>query len=140
AAMKLVLEASAALKPLPFVRDAHVRVSAINAVRVFVSSEGTRLVHTKPYRVVELHFWYLSPEGHAFPQTRTWFVTDERELPDLAAVKKEAVALHKRATALAKAPVLRAFSGPVLLGPKPAGLLIHEAIGHRLEGNRLLAE
>jgi len=140
AAMQLVLKASAALKPLPFVRDAHVRMSAINAVRVFVSSEGTRLVHTKPYRVVELHFWYLSPEGIGFPQTKTWFVTDERELPDVAAVKAEALRLHKRAAALAKAPVLRAFSGPVLLDPKPAGLLIHEAVGHRLEGNRLLSE
>src|SRR5690606_7499007 len=29
--------------------------------------------------------------------------------------------------------------GPVLLDPKPAGLLMHEAIGHRLEGNRLLS-
>ncbi|MBX3249596.1 MAG: hypothetical protein KF901_20635 [Myxococcales bacterium] len=140
AAEAFVLRASASLKSLPCVRDSHVRISAINAIRIFVSSEGTTLVQAIPYRVVELHLWYLSPEGHAFPQTETWFVTDEAELPDLNTVKQTAKRLHARAESLAKAPVLRAFSGPVLLSPKAAGLMIHEALGHRLEGNRLLAE
>ena len=108
--MQLVLKASAALKPLPFVRDAHVRMSAINAVRVFVSSEGTRLVHTKPYRVVELHFWYLSPEGIGFPQTKTWFVTDERELPDVAAGKAEAPSLKRRKVCCAVEAEMRTVS------------------------------
>ena len=44
-----------------------------------------------------------------------------------------------RLRALAEAPRLRSYSGPVLLEPGPAGLLIHEALGHRLEGNRLLS-
>jgi len=38
-----------------------------------------------------------------------------------------------------RAKKIHAFSGPVLLYPGPAGLLFHEAVGHRLEGSRLLA-
>jgi predicted Zn-dependent protease len=34
---------------------------------------------------------------------------------------------------------LSSYSGPALLLPQPAGLLFHEAIGHRLEGSRLLS-
>jgi predicted Zn-dependent protease len=34
---------------------------------------------------------------------------------------------------------MTAYSGPVLLESRPAGLLVHEAIGHRLEGSRLLS-
>jgi predicted Zn-dependent protease len=40
---------------------------------------------------------------------------------------------------LVSAKKIHSFSGPVLLNPMPAGLLIHEAIGHRLEGSRLLS-
>ncbi|MFQ5654421.1 MAG: metallopeptidase TldD-related protein, partial [Planctomycetota bacterium] len=40
---------------------------------------------------------------------------------------------------LAEAPAMRSYAGPVLLEPRAAGLLIHEALGHRLEGNRLLS-
>ena len=40
---------------------------------------------------------------------------------------------------IAAAPTIRAYSGPVLLDPRPAGLLMHEALGHRLEGSRLLS-
>ena len=40
---------------------------------------------------------------------------------------------------LSRASTVRSFCGPALLDPRPAGLLLHEAVGHRLEGNRLLA-
>jgi predicted Zn-dependent protease len=40
---------------------------------------------------------------------------------------------------MARAKKIHAFSGPVLLHPGPAGLLFHEAVGHRLEGSRLLS-
>ena len=33
---------------------------------------------------------------------------------------------------------MRSFCGPALLEPVPAGLLLHEALDHRLEGHRLL--
>ena len=38
--------------------------------------------------------------------------------------------------ALRKAPVLDPYTGPALLAPEAAGVLFHEAVGHRLEGER----
>jgi predicted Zn-dependent protease len=38
--------------------------------------------------------------------------------------------------ALRKAPVLDPYTGPALLEPEAAGVLFHEAVGHRLEGER----
>jgi predicted Zn-dependent protease len=55
------------------------------------------------------------------------------------ALKKEMRASIRSMRNIAAAQTLRAYSGPVLLDPRPAGLLMHEAIGHRLEGNRLLS-
>ena len=84
--------------------------------------------------------WYLSEKGLVFPQTKSWFVRDEAELPSLKEVRRWIGKLHRRAERLTAAPQLRSFSGPVLLDPRPAGLLIHEAVGHRLEGSRLLSD
>ena len=46
---------------------------------------------------------------------------------------------HAQLLALMGARKIHSFSGPVLLKPIPSGLLFHEAIGHRLEGSRLLS-
>ncbi len=137
---KLAIDASRSLKDLPYVRDGYVRIVGSNQVSVFVSSEGSTIVQALPFRTIELYLWYLSPSGHTFPQSRSFFVTDPNELPTLRQLKTAFRELHARAEALSKAPVLRSYAGPVLLDPKPAGLLMHEALGHRLEGNRLLSQ
>lgn len=46
---------------------------------------------------------------------------------------------HQQLLKLARAKQLHSYSGPVLLFPRPAGLLFHESVGHRLEGSRLLS-
>jgi len=138
-ARDFVQKASATFKRYPLLRDGAVRFGAVNATRVYVSSEGVSLIHSQPLRTVEIYAWYLSPEGYGLPHTRSWLVTDPSELPDLKMAKREIGRIHARLEALSKAPRIRAYSGPVLLDPKPAGLLMHEAIGHRLEGNRLLS-
>ena len=134
------MRASASMKRYPLARDGYVRVRALNAIRIFASSEGTLILRCQPYRTVELYLWYLSKDGHTFPQSKTWFVTDPEELPSIADVRKAMKKLYAQASALASAPMLRSYSGPVLLDPKPAGLMVHEALGHRLEGNRLLSQ
>ena len=133
------IKASAVMKRFKLLRDGHVRVNAVDLTRVFVSSEGSTIIETTPFRTVEVHIWFLSPQGFSFPQSHTWFVTTSDELPTVAEVRRVVSKLCGRAELLAKAPLLRSFAGPVLLDPQPAGLLIHEAIGHRLEGNRLLS-
>ena len=41
---------------------------------------------------------------------------------------------------LEKADDMTSYAGPVLLAPIAAGLFIHEVLGHRLEGSRLLSD
>jgi predicted Zn-dependent protease len=116
-----------------------VEFQAEHTCRVFVNSEGSRIVHCEPLWSVECYLWLLSRTGDAFPWTLKHLVTDPSELPDEAAFKREIRATVGKLRRLARAKTVRSFSGPVLLEPVPAGLLMHEAVGHRLEGSRLLA-
>jgi len=135
----LVLKASASFKKYPLLRDGSVKWSAGTSVRVFVSSEGTVVSECQSFRTLSLDLWYLSKDGHGLSKSHTWYVTDPEEIPDLTTIRRTIKGLYGQLDALAKAPVLRSFSGPVLLDPRPAGMLVHEALGHRLEGNRLLS-
>lgn len=136
---KLVMQASASMKKLPYLRSGSVKFWARNSVHIFVSTEGTLRVQTMPHWGIDMAIWYLSPKGDSFPYAHSWFVANPNELPTLADLKAKIRLLYKRVEALSTAPEIRSFAGPVLLEPRPAGLLIHEAIGHRLEGARLLS-
>ena len=136
---ELVTRVSQSFRRYPRLMDGHVSFGATNATRIFVSTEGAEVITNQARRTVELHTWHFSEEGYGFPQTRTFFVTDEEELPDAAELRRVLAGFDRRFRALRKAPLLRSFVGPVLLDPRPAGLLVHEALGHRLEGNRLLS-
>ncbi|MEM9187791.1 MAG: metallopeptidase TldD-related protein [Myxococcota bacterium] len=134
-----VRKASAELRRYPQLKNGSVKFTARHSVRIFVSSEGTLQVQSMPYYTLEVYLWYLSEKGVGSPLSKTFFVADPDELPTLAQVRKLIRGMHSQLQALTAAPTVRAFSGPVLLDPRPAGLLFHEALGHRLEGNRLLS-
>jgi predicted Zn-dependent protease len=121
-------------------------VYACNAVlevrhvtRVFVSTERAQVIERHAYWQLSCGIDLEGPGGIQVPYTISHFVADPRELPDVATMRRaidRGVALMRRVGA---APTVRAYGGPVWLDPKPAGLIIHEAIGHRLEGDRLLS-
>lgn len=134
-----VQRASASFRRYPLLRDGAVRFHALQTVRIFVSSEGDIVIDSRPLYTVEVYAWLLSPDGHGLPHTRSWFARSLDELPDMATVRREIARIYERLSELAAAPVIHSFAGPVLLDPRPAGLLMHEVLGHRLEGNRLLA-
>jgi predicted Zn-dependent protease len=106
---------------------------------MFVSTEGVRQIACQPIWSIECYLWLLSDRGDGIPWTIKYLVADPAELPDAQALQREIRSTVDVLRRLAQAPTLRSFCGPALLEPVPAGLLLHEAVGHRLEGSRLLA-
>jgi predicted Zn-dependent protease len=134
-----VEQASRVLKRHPAIKDSHVEFHAEHVVRTFVSSEGTKLVQSQPIWSLECYLWLLSDKGDSLPWTLRHMVGDPAELPDQPTFQRQIRENVLRLQQLARAETIRSFCGPALLEPVPAGLLLHEAVGHRLEGNRLLA-
>lgn len=134
-----VARVSVVPRRFPEVKDSHVEFEAEHLCRVFVSTEGARVIECTPIWSIECHLWFLSEQGDAFPWTIKHVTCDPAELPSETAFRVEIRRAVDKLRRLAAAPTLRSFSGPALLEPVPAGLLLHEAVGHRLEGSRLLA-
>jgi predicted Zn-dependent protease len=136
---RVVERASAMIRRYPEIKSGHVDFEVDHQCRIFVNTEGSHLVQCQPIWSLECGLWMLTPRGDGLPWTFKRTVSDPAELPGEAELQREIRAGVARLRRLARAPTLRSFSGPALLDPVPAGLLIHEAMGHRLEGTRLLA-
>src|SRR4030095_4518309 len=60
----------------------------------------------------------------------------ESDLPRGELLEKKVDEMVFELLALRKAPVLDPYTGPAILEPEAAGVLFHETVGHRLEGER----
>lgn len=107
--------------------------------KIFVSTENRVIVeHYQTYSLM-VGLIKLTKEGVQLSQELVINVGSQKELPSFNDFKKEVLKKHSNLINLSKAKKIHSFSGPVLLAPKASGVLFHEAIGHRLEGSRLLS-
>ena len=135
----LVRGASRVSKDHAQVKNSWVDVRVRDVARLFVNSEGTRLIDQQ--RVCELScvLWLLTKAGDGIETRVTHITASLEELPDLRTFNRQIRGRIRLLNELAQAPTLKSYAGPVLLAPQPAGILMHEVLGHRLEGTRLLS-
>jgi len=120
----------------PELFDSQLRVSMDHEEREFASSEGTRLVTEHVIYSLHVQAWARAPDGMLLENSRDFYGAREGELPRGAELSGRIDEMVGELLALRKAPVLDPYTGPALLEPEAAGVLFHEAVGHRLEGER----
>jgi TldD protein len=120
----------------PELFDSHVRVSVDHEEREFASTEGTRLVTERVIYALHVQAWARAPDGMLLENSRDFYGAKESELPRGEELARRIDLMVAELLALRQAPVLDPYTGPALLEPEAAGVLFHEAVGHRLEGER----
>lgn len=133
---KVVESVGAHLKAQDGILDSAVEVSARRAVRYFVNSEGSTTVEEYTIYAVQLEAWTRAEDGMLLDNGRSFYARDPQRLPDATQLRAEAEKMATELKALAAAPKLDPYTGPAILEPEAAGVLFHEVIGHRLEGER----
>jgi TldD protein len=131
---------SAIFNKYPDIETSNVVLVVTDATRYFVSSEGTKLVDSRPLiRVLALGST-RSVDGMELARSETFDASTFDKLAseqDMAAkIEKIAQDLQK----LKKAPIVEPFNGPALLSGRAAAVFFHEVVGHRLEGQRQRGE
>lgn len=119
--------------------DPYVEIRGEDRVRVFVNSEGSKFITQDVFYEVAVRAWYLSEDGVYLSAERRFHGRKSRELPTRAQVAEAIDAVARDLDAIGRAAPLAPYAGPALLSGHAAGLLFHEAIGHRLEGERMTA-
>ncbi len=120
----------------PEVYGSVVTLMVDTSTRYFVSSEGSRILTSRPLVRLVLYAETRSEDGMDLLRSETFDASSLDGLPDEAAITR---ALHSMATDLVKlrkAPVVEPYAGPALLSGRAAAVFFHEVLGHRLEGQR----
>lgn len=129
-------ELSGRLAAQPELFDSEVRVTADKVVRCFVSTEGSRLVTEETRYAVHVAAFTRAADGQLLDDSRDWYAPSEAQLPAAEALRAETERMVADLKALREAPAIDPYTGPALLAPEAAAVLFHEAVGHRLEGDR----
>jgi TldD protein len=132
-----VRETSGMFRNYRWMLDPYVQVRGVNKVRMFVSSEKSRFICQDTYYELSLQGWLLGPDGVHLEATRNFYGRTEDSLPTKDAMHEVIESMAKELRDLAQAKPLDPYAGPALLSGLASGLIFHEAIGHRLEGERM---
>jgi TldD protein len=128
--------ASRRFREAPEIFDNLVRMSARKETRYLATSEGTRLVTEDVLFSIHVSAVARAEDGMLLTHGRSYYGRTESDLPSGAALDAEVDRVMAEVLALRTAPVIDPFTGPALLSPEATGVLFHEAVGHRLEGER----
>ena len=134
--LKAVRTLSAQFLASPQLFDSEVHAAAEKTVRWFVSSEGTRLVTEQTLYGVHISAVTRAEDGQLLDDSRDFYAPTEEGLPSDELLGKAVKEVADELIALRQAPAIDPYTGPALLEPDAAGVLFHEAVGHRLEGDR----
>jgi TldD protein len=124
------------LQPRAELFDSQLRVSVDHEEREYANSEGARIVQESMIYGLHVQAYSRAPDGMLLENSRDYYAATEADLPRGAALSARIDEMVNELIALRSAPVLDPYTGPALLAPEAAGVLFHEAVGHRLEGER----
>jgi predicted Zn-dependent protease len=134
---EFVRETSGMFRRHRFMLDPYVQIRGLNKVRLFVNSDGSSFICQDKYFEASLQAWLLGKDGVHVESTRTFYGRSHDSLPNKRQVERAIDEMAQDLKELSESEPLDPYAGPALLSGLASGLIFHEAIGHRLEGERM---
>jgi TldD protein len=134
----LAAEVSAVFRDYPDVYESNVTLGAWWARRFLLTSEGTRLLtpaEEMPHEV-RINAATRADDGMRLENSVYLSLRSLSDMPPAAELERQARKLAAELTEMRSAPVQDAEAAPAILDPEMSGVLFHEALGHKLEGQR----
>lgn len=135
----MLREASRAFLRHPEFHDPTISLSVDRRQRFLATTDGTRVITEDVYCHVDVGGWILTEDGVYTEASRQRYVRTIDAVPDAAGLTAMVEEVLADLAGLCEAETPGAFIGPALLAGQAASTLFHEALGHRLEGDRLVA-
>ena len=137
-ARSLVKDISALLRPYPYIYHGVVTLHLGWARRYLLTSEGTKIA--TPYGnlpdSLSVEINSRAKDGLRVSDYREWVFKDVRNVPSRKALARSIKNLARELKELRAAPLQTPIAAPAILDPEMTGVLFHEALGHKLEGER----
>ncbi len=134
--LKIVRDITDYLGKIEGLYESNMNVSGEKVVDYFVNSEDSEIADEYINYSVNISAKIKSEDGMSIENFRNYKVTEYDEIPDYEKLKKDVEKMVDELLQLQKADEMKPYTGPAILDPSVTGVIFHEAIGHRLEGER----
>lgn len=128
---------SARFQHAPDIEKSKVQIYANRTLRYYYDSEGNKIREGKLYYGVVIEGWVRSPEGDRLHDEESIYLHEGDAFPTEQELLERTDRLIASLQKLKQAPRMDPYIGPAIFSPDATAVLFHEAIGHRLEGDRL---
>ncbi len=131
---------SAIFNKYPEIQNSAVMLVVQSPTRYFVSSEGSRIVTSRPLLRVLALGSTTAADGMELARSETFDASSFDKLTSEEVIIAKIEKIAEDLKNLKKAPTVEPFTGPALLSGRAAAVFFHEVVGHRLEGQRQRGE
>ena len=131
-----IREVSSVYKDYKDLINGDVIVTAQKETVYFVNSEGTRYVRDEVLYSIDAQVSTRATDGKEISNYRNLYYVSSEDIPPVEDLKSMVKEMVDETIRMRGAQVLPPLSVPALLEPEAAGVVFHEAVGHRLEGER----
>lgn len=114
----------------------NIHLSIQKEVWYYVNSEGSKIIEEKIYYYLTASAHTKAQDGMGLRNYVNYAWRKSGELPAQAEFHADIESMIGELIALRTAEEGKPYSGPAILDPSVTGVIFHEAIGHRLEGER----
>ena len=132
-----VRKVSAIFKSAPDIEKSQVKFRADRFTRYFYDSEKNKIRTSRIHYQVILEVWAKSESGDSIHDQEPFYFSNINNFPSSDELVEKAEMLIEEVGRLQSATRMDPYVGPAIFSPEAAAVLFHEAIGHRLEGDRL---
>ena len=136
---KYIESSSVIPKSYAEIKNSYCDLNVVRQTKFFISTEGVVRSWQEDHVSLVCYLW-LHTEKADFERSIVINTLSADELPDIDTFSTMIHDKIKWMISLQECAEINSFSGPALLAPQAAGVLIHEAMGHRLEGSRMLSD
>jgi predicted Zn-dependent protease len=130
-------EVSDLFKEAPEIEKSRVKIFSDRVIRYYYDSEGNKIRDAHLEYGLSLEAWTKTAEGTQLHDQKTLYFRKIDQIPPKAELVRATRELIASLKELKAAPQMDPYVGPAIFSPDAAAVLFHEAIGHRLEGDRL---
>ena len=116
--------------------NADIVITAQQETVYFVNTEGTSYIRDELLYSIDAQVVTRAEDGKEITNYRNLYYVSPQDIPSVKEIKKVVKEMIEETLEMRTAEVLSPVSVPALLEPEAAGVVFHEAVGHRLEGER----
>jgi predicted Zn-dependent protease len=129
-------EVSSVFKEYKDLIDASVSMTAQKETVYFINSEGARYIRDEILYSIDADALTRADDGRVIKNYENLYYVTAQDIPSVDKLKSAMRDLVKETIDMKSAEALSPVNVPAILEPEAAGIVFHEAVGHRLEGER----